>query len=721
MMDKIRNRHVFFLLCKKNFSVGVGGLYVSQHGQDAESCGNKSAPCQSLSHAISMSLSEETIFVQSTDNAFLHNLCSFEYLNKSLKLVGLGGKGEVSITCDAEPQDVWPFIIQTNANITLENLTFVNGDIILRDAVGEITNCVFSKTTVYIMDPETFEFYSNNTRSMQYMEEFHLTMMQTAYTPEEERKFCGWVKLSVKNSKWRYTKPAADQVLVDRPARSGFQIACFSVEVSIINSFLADKNVYIFAMRSLQFFMLDSTFLGLDEGQVKVGGLDVCTYAVPNVTIVQSRFEKLYFSDTVLAVTRSFMEMAIGAITIRDQSSFKLSKEPDIQIIDTTFRANLKAVGVWSSLPYLSVFVLNCTFLDNQETKEGAALSFQPSSDMKARIEGSLFKNNTAGVVPFGKPIKLVNSTIVQWYSLKVLDYKFVKDTIYVTVQQGVDGEKVLNTVITELRGTGGAVFIKKGELIIHNCQFEDNKVNRYGGAVYGSQNSHVKIYDSKFVGPASSTFSIAGYLIANYGRLDMANVELLPLSPPGRASVLVHSNDQLSDTYSLTNISLSCPPNTQLETYNSSKEDLSDPRVNRREKSLMFRRLSYDCHLCPTGRYSLSGGNFSVTYDPLKENDTTEILDASRYSHRTTYRYLIKRKQMKNGAMYEKENVSSVIRILYLNFSNVECFPCPYGGLCTGSSHIYAKPNYWGKVKNGRVGPRLLEFLLQCCFDKSD
>ena len=137
--------------------------------------------------------------------------------------------------------------------------------------------------------------------------------------------------------------------------------------------------------------------------------------------------------------------------------------------------------------------------------------------------------------------------------------------------------------------------------------------------------------------------FTINGYLIASYGNLKMRNVELISNTPPGRASVFVHANNKLGDSCRLTDITVICPQNTQLETHNSSLESLTRYSLHNLPDYLEYRMVAYDCILCPEGHYALGGGTFSVRYDPVQINDSqARVIDASDLTHKMTYRLVV-------------------------------------------------------------------------------
>ena len=47
----------------------------------------------------------------------------------------------------------------------------------------------------------------------------------------------------------------------------------------------------------------------------------------------------------------------------------------------------------------------------------------------------------------------------------------FVKETIHVKIQSLIDGQYILTSVYTELRGRGGAIFLQVGDLTVKNCR----------------------------------------------------------------------------------------------------------------------------------------------------------------------------------------------------------------------------------------------------------
>ncbi len=615
---------------------------MSHTGQDGDDCGSSVRPCASVAHALLVSQSGDTIQLHASDAPYNH--CTTGYLNTSVTLMGVGGTPVVF--CDACPNCTsWPFIVRAkDVNVTLENLHFDRGDIMVENSQFTVTNCTFVNTAVYAMDAKTFAmFYSNSSASAQEFRESYLAALGYGGSlGYKDLRPCLRLKLDISSSHWKHTEQPEDQIFVDQSALNGIQVVCKSVEANIHDNFFADKNMFVSAMEQLHFSIQRSMFQGTTEGQLKVGGLEIFSFATPWVDVIDCHFERLYFSDTVLAMARSFLKLPIGALVISDESWPKFSKESHIKIINTIFRKNLRGIAVRSSMPFLNVLVSGCAFVQNEDLREGAGLASSGSTRVEITIENCTFKSNVAGVIPFERPLLNMNKVIVKYQSMKVLAYTFIKETAHVKIQQTHGKQVVLNTVTTELRGKGGGIYMHSGSLDIGTCFFEDNRANRNGGSLYSSLHSKVTVTKSTFIGPKVPVFTINGYLIASYGTIQLSNVDMTSNSPPGRASVFLHANDINSDTCEITNISVTCPINTQLETHNSSREDITAFVTERELEFLGFRMVSYDCIMCPEGEYAVGGGHFKVLYKLNQHLNADEILDISKIAHDITLRFAL-------------------------------------------------------------------------------
>ena len=176
----------------------------------------------------------------------------------------------------------------------------------------------------------------------------------------------------------------------------------------------------------------------------------------------------------------------------------------------------------------------NCTFKNNSATNEktvkhGGALFVNGAKDVSiknnafikntAQDGGALFVNNVEGIIEgntfeenfadrFSSAFHVKDSAPAIKNNIhKNNGKKGDKTTAYATlmvesVMSGkeltIENDKFENNVASD---SGGAIVIQSGNVNLKDCEFTNNKVPEYGGAMYITKNGTVTIAGSKFIG----------------------------------------------------------------------------------------------------------------------------------------------------------------------------------------------------------------------------
>ena len=113
---------------------------------------------------------------------------------------------------------------------------------------------------------------------------------------------CSAVTLQLMSVKWDYIMFRLENAIaLDVPNRDGIQAACSNVDITVTDSFMADKEFNIYSNKKLQFFMRNSTFQGQDGGNNAQGGIHFNITCDANITVDETVFSGLKLYDLISA------------------------------------------------------------------------------------------------------------------------------------------------------------------------------------------------------------------------------------------------------------------------------------------------------------------------------------------------------------------------------------------------------------------------------------
>ena len=259
-------------------------------GNDSHTCGTESEPCASLGVAVENSQSGDQVHLipSKLENHFF-DYCARSPLTHDLTISGTSSFTRSQLCCSGS-SDLFGegilFVI-TNASVSFANITFTEGDIILYNGELNVRDSVFENSGIFLMQMNVFV---DNFVLAEKVKPLNLDHFQTAGNDSDQamqtnNSMCSDVTLKLIKVKWEYQLFDLHKATsLDVSCRQGIQVRCRNVNVTIDDSFLADKEINIASDGSLTFVMRNSTFKGQIEGNNFQGGIHIKATCDINIT-----------------------------------------------------------------------------------------------------------------------------------------------------------------------------------------------------------------------------------------------------------------------------------------------------------------------------------------------------------------------------------------------------------------------------------------------------
>eukprot|EP00794_Sanderia_malayensis_P012813 gene12813-14126_t len=357
-----------------------------------------------------------------------------------------------------------------------------------------------------------------------------------------------------------------------------------------------------------------------------------------NISIVRSRFLWNRFSVALHELARN------SSILIRDTRFEENSARGLHGLLD-------KGSAIFVSHAVLAdehvhMLIKNSTMKNNEANIGGAVhviiFKSDPSFDdsknlIRLRFRGVDFINNTAQQVAGSvfASIDITNNKIT------FQSCKFNNNSVTATDKVG----RLSSLFFPALTGTGGAVYITIGEIVVDECRFSDNTATIFGGGLAAATKVSLSVRNSVFSGSVSkNNAKVSGRLLYLGGQASFDNVTINSRDfSEGVADVWYQSANKYNDL-AVKNLRFNCMPGGRVESV----------KIKSYMNEANYYILEYHCKRCESGTYSLDAGK--------------EMLQSSKA----------------------------------INTTIPVCMPCPYGATCINK--IRAKPNFWGFEQNGRL-----------------
>ena len=650
-------------------------LFLSIIGSDINTCLNQNDTCYNVTRVIELSQAGDVIYLiaKGTESSPME-ICTELPIKHDLTIEGI--KGVPNIRCSAEVPTV--FRIQ-GGTVKMKNLRLISGIIQTNDASLIVEKCTFEDDAgIFGMTIPAMIKHKNE--SSIYSLIFILETVRQAF-PGEHYDACYNTNIQIIQCQWNQ-KAIVYPVYLDMMMQEGVQVICKRVNMTIDNTYLADRRIYIAALTELHLGIYDSEFEGKAGGTEYMGGLLIETYPSlpnPDVTVENCIFKNLQFKDIAHEVAWNYL-FAAAAVTIKvfPQDFFEINSylphplqtyydmfnsevlqieifwygtesnnrthlneeemlidyfqntndsynEYNFIISNTTFKNNTRSFSVvYDPKMYRPSLLLHQDeFLDNRAVTDGGAVHLSGLS--KIEISECDFERNSAGanVQP---PVVATNTnlSLVKSFHFIVLEYSIIGDRFQVKYEMEdsdfISGYEV-NVGSRELSGEGGAIYVDNSYCEISDTTFRDNFAYKYGGTVYGTRSAHVAKYNC-LVNNREDHDSMDGTVLKTYGTLIMINNSFtVGHARDNFASTINHYTDLDQATVWVSNITLSCPKNSRLYMFNVSGDMFSDE--DETENSLGYKKLKYTCSPCSSGNYSLRSGNLFV---PVVATITTKV-----------------------------------------------------------------------------------------------
>ena len=502
-------------------------------------------------------------------------------------------------------------------------------------------------------------------------------MLEAANGKNETNQFlpCSFVRLSLHHVEWDYeNNDDTKNVFLDSLIKDGVQVICHNVSIEIMDSMLADKQLFVYAVNSLDFKFIRSTFVGLEEGRNLHGGIKLNSFVSPSVLIEDSSISTLLFSDFFYAIF-SAQQYITAAMYVRIRAAMPDETPdpvPSCTIRNTNFTGNFRALN-FEPNPNIrySCHVTGSKFTSNHVLTDGGAVVINGNAEslFEMTFINCHFEENHAGSqeldFPEEFPIKIHQNPGITITSFEETEEESLK--IYMELQFHDGSEPVKEFVFLDVSGSGGALFVGTGSVHVVQSLFVGNTAAMYGGAIHVVIHGNLKVSDSVFYSPNHDQELEDGTLMSSFGdSFILENVELNQVSSyASEASVFFHEKDGYADTAEILNISILCPVNSQINSHNVSLEILKGASGDDNSPYLKYKELWYDCLSCETDTYSLAGGYFQYMAYP----------------------------NYQKSSMYSQEII----------YDQIDCHDCSFGGYCA-DGNIYPKVHHWGVATDGAV-----------------
>ena len=505
--------------------------YVSHYGDDVISCGRHqdNSACKTLDYVIPRTQSSDRLLlVPSQSNMTSYSFCASQPIRHDLTIEGVSD-GHVIITCREDmTQHLQNLIfIFENANIEINHITFTNGSILGTNATNlNITNSLFRNSEIFLMDRTFFNLYSNPNFTLK---ELDKEMTEAAHGRNQTTNQCSSVNLSLQYVEWDYGNHDNErEIFLDSLIQDGIQVICRNVRIDIADSELADKQLFIYSIDSLDFKFRGSSFVGLTEGRLLQGGIKLNSFVSPSIMLENSSISGLLFSDFFLAIF-SAQQYITAAMYLRildsiPQKSLGQNLSSNCTIRNTIFEGNFRALNFQPhpGIVY-TCHVTGTTFSRNHVLTDGGAIVVNGNGEslFDLRFTDCYFEENQAGSqeldFPEDFPIKIHHNPGIVITSFEETEEESLK--IYMELHYEAGSNPVKEFVFLDVSGSGGAVFVGTGSVHVADSLFVGNSAAMYGGAIHVVIHGALRVSDSVLYSPDYDQELEDGTLISSFGR----------------------------------------------------------------------------------------------------------------------------------------------------------------------------------------------------------
>ncbi len=428
---------------------------------------------------------------------------------------------------------------------------------------------------------------------------------------------CGYAEVHIEDSYWYQQDAPADHKIDDFP-RDSIVSFCYWFQGAIHNSQFHNQWIYLFASGWFELHVTNSALLGSDPPGLLAGSLALFLTNNFEVTITNTTFKDLKFSDFVLGgLYHQLGEMA-GALSfyvgleVRDE----LDDIQYIRIENCTFHGNFRAINFWSQADTSDITfeIINTVFQCNEVHHNGGAISAVGSfAPIKINFTNCSFFHNKAGVRPFHTPITHLNKIVTNFQNLTILDYKIQNKRTTLTVLSTHHNVARTRTKQLGTSGSGGAIYFYLVHSVIRNCTFIGNSANDKGGSVFFSLEVVAVLENTRFETDSNPSRTTEGVILASYAQSLTANglVMIVTMSIGNDSSIFDHQSTDTGKCW-LNNVTAVCPVNSRLQVASSS-DSLFEFTDSGNLKYARFKELHYVCSPCSEGSYMFQGGSYSL------------------------------------------------------------------------------------------------------------
>lgn len=240
------------MFCLSEVDGKVWTVYTNNKRTGADSCGPGGALCRRIEEVLQQSQSGDVIHLTSNQKpggAVLHH-CTQQPLMRNVTI--RAPARDVIIHC---PQPHGFVLAIQNAHVTLEGLTFLNTSLLAMNSEVEISRSIFNQSQIFLMDRAMMENYRNY--------EFTANdLKQTIDDTCDASWECLHIQLKLQHVEWTQDHQDESDLFLDSLTSDGIQAICHRVQIEIEDSTMADKQVFVYATKQLDFRLTRSTFTG---------------------------------------------------------------------------------------------------------------------------------------------------------------------------------------------------------------------------------------------------------------------------------------------------------------------------------------------------------------------------------------------------------------------------------------------------------------------------
>ena len=602
-----------------------------------------------------MSQSGDVVKVIATGTEYSSlELCSLIPVTQDLVIEGILGTPVINCTDDEFPT---VFMIQSG-EVKLKNLRISAGIVQTNGATLIVENSTFDEDAgIFAMT--TFMMYYYKYEPALYSTIYLMEYIRLAMPYQFPNYACYATNITLINCNWtRRTKQVP--AYLDMYLLEGLQVQCKEVNVNIDSTNFDDRNVYLSALSDLHVDITNSQFEGREEGLLHTGGILIETFPSlpdPDITVENCTFKHLRFQSRAYEAAWNYV-YTVAALTIKVfpethyMVSMDLAKLYDNFTEDVldyeaalkgkidnsmTYINGLRLVDVMEGTDYsqenCNIKIINSTFYNNDRA---ISVKYTPQRYRPSLIiSGSTFQNNSAmldgGAIHVSglSYMRIVASKFVEnsagedeqvIYTNKNVDFDMFKTFKFIilhyaikecTFQMWYEDDTETAFVSRELTGEGGAIYVDNTFCETHDSEFYDNFASKYGGSIFGTISSHVGVFTSK-VYNTKDRDSFDGTILKTYGTLMLIDSSFyITQASQKQASTINHFTEETQATVWVSNITIQCPENAQLYSFNVTGDWFSD--TTQESDVIACKKLRYSCIPCPSGSYSLRSGYISV------------------------------------------------------------------------------------------------------------